>query len=1463
MCAVTSMLRDADPTIRCTQLVLRCANALNRSQKNLPVYVSDASVSLQFAALGSENVAKILRLSEKSLPMSDEDASQLLGIVNPAVRSPKLNGNNGAKAALSVLKWLAGPVAKAAKAAPVRRPGGSARSGAQRKARAQDTSAWEASIADAYTSAAAKARAADPELGGASMLKFYSKPAQVARKRLIGGSPSKRRRVQTHREPDVHGPSVSRGSSRTEKRGRGRGRARGRGRGRLFPTLVEFSEGYTAHWAAVQRNHGLEALPLPAELPISVEDDGHAAREDRDENCKLWHLLRMVCQNGGGMVCSVHKRWDDVAEAVGLSAEQHVDLKTYYDRALLSYELKEELAVNVKTKRPRSSEEGRRAEKRASRRPRSAGDSAQARQSTTAAEPTLPALLTANEKAEIEHAICSGHLGTRLTEAEVRYFSAIVNDDAQDVAAAGTNAATVDTTLSVSSLGVEGEPAYLIRTQHQSNEAVRNSKNTLATRLLRAHEYAIRHTQWTGKKAAGVGCLEQEALTKYVLVRDALMYKWYKSKGRYLTTKDAIAGIKKDAKPMAVLAWGYLSLHGHINFGLPMPMSAPTLPVADPSQLAAPPASAPATAATRTNKRKVVVVGAGLAGLAAALQLQRFGADVVLIEARSRVGGRCYTVGAKHGGGELGANFIHGVRGNPLTIVAGQLNQPMFMLGEGCPLYKAPDQGGIVSESRGAHHDRMVDDGPRTALPNSNVSPLVESKLDLQVESRFNRILATTDHWRSEHNKAAAANAKAEGHVAAEQRRRSPQATYFAPQVLVDQEHKHGSIQHKSLLDAAKVNKDNADAAWNGVPFPPLPSNWANDSRWLDTVSLGETITAAAAVTGPSPSVAVGDSMAEEQPILGSTACAKQLLNWHLANLEYANGVRLEDLSLAYWDDDDPWEYRGQHALLPAGFSALCEGLAAEISCLKLDTEVDCIEHEANFVRVHCKPASQQDQDHDSNQTKQTKHIIEADAVIVTVPLGVLKASLPARVRSTHVSHESQPKGEQSGTAIEAHLQNGPVSAQRPVLKFNPPLNGAQAEAVRRLGFGLLNKVVLHFPSVFWERPVASDGKEATDLSPSDVDELRNGHDTVIDDMIGRLCADESQRGEYFQLISMARATGEPTLVALVAGQAAEEQEKRSDDEVVQAVMGALRSMFGGQSSSNGGEAAVASQTIPDPLHVEISRWLADAYSQGSYSYQAVGSSPADREALAGDSNSVALAEAAAAVNASNANSSTAPAKKRKERNNQRSVSKLAAERDAWEMHTDDANAGSTYWWNSVTGESRWTDPHADPSTQWEENIDDKSGRKYWWNKITHESRWTDPAHDENADTTEQKTPAAVDAAEQREPTSVKSEGQSINMDVRTDQTFAKSGDEPRPQWWEGGTSGARIAAGDRVITSYEVEGVMKSFTGIVQHVDWQKQQHEVTAKQEGGGTGSSLADVHGPRRDKSSAPFLVIKFDT
>nr|WP_143780228.1 NAD(P)/FAD-dependent oxidoreductase [Leptolyngbya sp. 'hensonii'] len=80
------------------------------------------------------------------------------------------------------------------------------------------------------------------------------------------------------------------------------------------------------------------------------------------------------------------------------------------------------------------------------------------------------------------------------------------------------------------------------------------------------------------------------------------------------------------------------------------------------------------------HEQRVLVVGAGVAGLAAAKTLVQNGYDVSVIEARDRIGGRVWTH-SKWGDApmDLGASWIHGIQGNPLADIASTLKARTVM----------------------------------------------------------------------------------------------------------------------------------------------------------------------------------------------------------------------------------------------------------------------------------------------------------------------------------------------------------------------------------------------------------------------------------------------------------------------------------------------------------------------------------------------------------------------------------------------------------------------------------------------------------------------------------------------------------------------------------------------------------------------------------------------------------------
>lgn len=75
----------------------------------------------------------------------------------------------------------------------------------------------------------------------------------------------------------------------------------------------------------------------------------------------------------------------------------------------------------------------------------------------------------------------------------------------------------------------------------------------------------------------------------------------------------------------------------------------------------------------KSSGERVLVIGAGIAGLGAARQLLAAGHEVVVLEGRDRIGGRIWTserwVGAPM---DLGASWIHGIEDNPITALADQ-----------------------------------------------------------------------------------------------------------------------------------------------------------------------------------------------------------------------------------------------------------------------------------------------------------------------------------------------------------------------------------------------------------------------------------------------------------------------------------------------------------------------------------------------------------------------------------------------------------------------------------------------------------------------------------------------------------------------------------------------------------------------------------------------------------------------
>ncbi|PTU20433.1 hypothetical protein P175DRAFT_0440096 [Aspergillus ochraceoroseus IBT 24754] len=92
----------------------------------------------------------------------------------------------------------------------------------------------------------------------------------------------------------------------------------------------------------------------------------------------------------------------------------------------------------------------------------------------------------------------------------------------------------------------------------------------------------------------------------------------------------------------------------------------------------------------RSEPQKVIVVGAGIAGLRAAALLHRYGCEVVVLEARDRIGGRILTSRKGDHVRDIGAAWMHETSQNSLVKLIPELSIPYYY-DDGAPLYFTRD----------------------------------------------------------------------------------------------------------------------------------------------------------------------------------------------------------------------------------------------------------------------------------------------------------------------------------------------------------------------------------------------------------------------------------------------------------------------------------------------------------------------------------------------------------------------------------------------------------------------------------------------------------------------------------------------------------------------------------------------------------------------------------------------------
>ncbi|KAI1082971.1 flavin-containing amine oxidoreductase-domain containing protein [Whalleya microplaca] len=620
-------------------------------------------------------------------------------------------------------------------------------------------------------------------------------------------------------------------------------------------------------------------------------------------------------------------------------------------------------------------------------------------------------------------------------------------------------------------------------------------------------------------------------VTTYLNIRNGILRLWINNPRIGVARTEAI-GCAKDPRwfDVANLCYDWLLRSGYINFGCTeIPSTKKRSMKASPNK----------------KGKTVVVIGAGMAGLGCARHLdslfqhytkefRHLGEEipqVIVLEGRNRVGGRVYSrpldgtqsqhllgfKGRRHNV-ECGGMIITGFeRGNPLNVlVRGQMALPYYALRPDATLYDC--NGKPVDEARDHLVENLYNDCLERVSDYKFKNPpskLIEGNKDLMDEGK---------------------DSSAEGQKTIAQ---AEEATAALPQAPPVSEQSLGP-----QVSLVPVSTDRATGKTHAEPGTPAALKAAYKARimgWALKEGVTEDHDLDLDSVAKAPNATLGSVMDEAitqyKDIVDLTPQDFRLMNWHVANLEYSNATNYNQLSIGGWDIDAGNEWEGKHTMVVGGYQQVPWGLANSPSTLDVrkDTVVKKVFYQpdkSGAARVECEDGS----------------AIEADYVVSTIPLGVLK-------------HGS--------------------------VEFEPPLPSSKTGAISRLGYGILNKIILVYSEAFWDTSKDIFGCLRAPLSRHSLKQADYA----------------SQRGRCFQWFNVSNVSGIPVLLGLMAGDAGFDTEHSKNDDLVAEATEVLRSMYGAK--------------VPKPVHSIVTRWGSDKFARGSYSSAGPAMQPDDYQTMA------------------------------------------------------------------------------------------------------------------------------------------------------------------------------------------------------------------------------------------------------